>query len=915
MLILAFPKLINEKRKCICMSRAVELGQSKGASNDGAAATVGSVVLDREGIICAAEFKGFAFDGDHGWPEVDIVGLPFASIHEMQHVSMSEMSRGVERVCHGSVENFRYRFDLQESCDGCLCEYELLADHESLGSESVVVTYAYISSSNQSGGDASGSADSATTAPVSSDSISSESHASGSNSSSLEPSSPASSYGSSSPNSTSLGSVGPSPSDQKSLVQNTNLYQSLFDRVPIGIVYQNNRGIIKLVNPAGEKVLGVRQEEVSKIRKKNMPWDCIDESGAVVPLDKFPSFVTLATGEAQQDALVGIKRKGGEVSWIRASSELVFDSNTGKRMGVQTTFVDVTQEREAKAELEAQKDRAQMAIDSAEMGVWDWNPSKNTMVWDEKLFQIYGYQGKSVISSLDAWKKAIHPDDAARVMREASDMMVTGKKKSINYRSLWPNGSVKNLRSQARPIKNAEGKVIRVIGVTHDVTNEVMAEKQLWDLAYTDALTGASSRAGLNFRLSRSVARALQRDGQFLVLMFGLNRFKEINDNYSLSAGDKILCEIARRTKSYIGSNDTVARVGGDEFMVVLEYVGPEFNLDSFVHDFRDEVFKPVPLNEGLMVNLSASLGVSVFPDDGGDAAALQTNAGMAMQADRIRDDENYVRYSPAMSAEVSRKFKLKYQLFGAVKEQEFQLYYQPIIDLHRDNKVIGCEALIRWKDSSGNFVSPMEFIPVIEESGLIYELGEWINVTAIKQWKMWQQLVPDLQYISVNVSPRQLEHPNFVEDLMKLINEYQVKPENFQLEITEGTFLNESVNSDGMLQQLADHGFRLAIDDFGTGYSSLAYLKRFNVDVIKIDRSFIIDIETDSSDRDIVSAILAMNKKLGFKTLVEGIETESQSQIVYDLGCDSAQGYLYGRPTFADEFAEMYIRSNGQVP
>ncbi len=863
------------------MSRPVELGQAKDMSDCGETPTVCSVVLDREGIIRAAEFKGFAFDGEHGWPQENIVGLPFARIHKMQHVSMSEIGRGVERVCHGSVENFRYRFNLQGSGDGSFCEYELLVGRESSSSESIVVTYEYMSSSYKSSVD-----DSESVAPVATGSISSDSSFSD------------------------LSSSGPSSSDQKPFVPSTNLYQSLFDRVPIGIVYQNNRGTIELVNPAGEKVLGIRKDDVSNITKDNAPWECFDESGARMPLDKTPSFVTLATGEPQHDVLVGIKRQGGEVSWIKASSELVFDSNSGERMGVQTTFVDVTQEREAKIELEAQKDRAQMAIDSAEMGVWDWNPGENLMIWDEKLFQIYGYQGKSVISTMDAWKKAIHPDDVTRVMREASDMMVTGRKKSIDYRSLWPNGSVKHLRSQARPMKNAEGRVVRVIGVTHDVTNEVMAEKQLWDLAYTDSLTGASSRAGLNFRLSRSVARALQRDGKFLVLMFGLNRFKEINNNYRFSAGDKILCEIARRAQSYVGPNDTVARVGGDEFTVVLEYVGAEFDLDSFIHDFREEVFKPVPLNEGLMVNLVASLGVSVFPDDGGDAAVLQTNACMAMQADRLRDDKNYIRYSPSMSAEVSRKFKLKYQLFGAVKEQEFQLYYQPIIDLRRDNKVIGCEALIRWKDSSGNFVSPMEFIPLIEESGLIYELGEWINVTAIKQWKMWQQLVPDLQYISVNVSPRQLEYSTFVDDLMKLIDEHKVKPENFQLEITEGTFLNESTHSDGILDQLAAYGFRLAIDDFGTGYSSLAYLKRFNVDVIKIDRSFIKDIETDASDRDIVSAILAMNKKLGFKTLVEGIETAKQSQIVFDLGCDSAQGYLYGRPTFADEFAEIYIRS-----
>ncbi len=692
------------------------------------------------------------------------------------------------------------------------------------------------------------------------------------------------------------------------IVSQTDIYESLFEHVPIGILYQNNRGEIEHANPAAEKMLGAKFEVMKTVTRESLPWDTYHRDGKSMTIDEYPGTICLRTNKPQHDFVIGIKRPNGDMVWINANSETVHDNVTGERSGVLTTFVDITKELATRDEIHSLSQRTQMAIESAEMGVWDWVPGQRSMIWDKKLFQLYGYSGQDKACSLDVWRKAIHPEDVNRVMRESKDLMRNGGQKNIDYRVVWPNGCTRHLRSQARVIHNEQGKVERVIGVTHDVTNAVMAEKKLWELAYTDTLTGLYSRAGLNFRLSRSVARALKRDGRFCVITMGLARFKEINENYGISVGDKILAEVANRAKEFVKENDTAARIGGDEFTFVLEEVEDDKGLSTFVEKLRTEVLRPVFLSEGLVINLNASIGASVFPEDGGDTAELQTNTGLAMQANRQKEHLSYSRYSRIMSDEVSRRFNLKYQLFNAVKEEEFQLYYQPIIDLSC-HKVIGCEALIRWRDDNGKFVSPMEFIPVVEETGLICELGNWINFTAIKQWIMWQQLVPDLKYISVNVSPRQLEQTNFVEELVAMVKHYNISPENLQLEITEGTFLRESIQSDGTLSKLADYGFRLAIDDFGTGYSSLAYLKRFNVDVIKIDRSFIKDIETDKSDRDIVSAILAMNKKLGFKTLVEGVETDEQDKIVQELGCDSAQGYLYGRPTFADEFAETYIQ------
>gem|GEM_PF-3144827 len=820
------------------MSYSLELSHYR----DGA---LSAVVIDRDGIIRATDFKPGAFDRKFGWFDEDLIGKQFVCIHAAHEICKRDLCDGVRKVCRGESRQFRFQFDIQS--DDLVLTYELIADVDSSTSDNILLTYEKIKTRRVTG-------------------------------------------------------------DQ--YAANSNIHEASYMHSPVGVMHQNNQGKIENINPAGQSILGLSQTELREVEPSKLASGWVDSDDLPLSYDCFPHVMALKTGEEQKDVVIGIRKSGNECTWVKASSEVIYDARSGKQTGVLTSFLDITEERNSIVALQAQSERAQMAMESAQIGVWDWVPGEKQMIWDRKLFQIYGFPDENTIGTLDAWKRIIHPSDVERVLREAENMMKTGRQKEIDYRVVWPNGSIRHMRSQARTVRDSKGNIVRAIGVTHDITNAVLAEKKLWELAYTDNLTGAYSRAGLNFRLSRTVARALARNGKFCVLMFGLSRFKEINENYSLSVGDKILTEVARRAQQLVHGDDTVARVGGDEFTLVLEGLSDESKIPRFIKQVRDRVLESLTLSEGLVIPLEAAIGIATFPEDGCDAAVLQTNASLAMRKNRMHDHAYFTPYTKEMSQEVSRKFNLKYQLFSAVKDGEFQLYYQPIIDLQH-NKLIGCEALIRWKDNNGDFVPPLEFIPVVEESGLICELGRWINFTAIKQWKLWQQLVPDLGYISVNVSPRQLEQPDFVDELVSMVENYGILPENLQLEITEGTFLRESTNVDGKLHKLAFHGFRLAIDDFGTGYSSLAYLKRFSVDVIKIDRSFIKDIETDNSDRDIVSAILAMNKKLGFKTLVEGVETQKQNEIVQGLGCDSAQGYLYGRPTFADEFAEVYFRGD----
>lgn len=689
----------------------------------------------------------------------------------------------------------------------------------------------------------------------------------------------------------------------------TDLHEALFHQLPIGVLYQNNVGHIELANPAAEKILGLNTAELNKIRGSSLPWKFCHRDGREMCLAEHPGILALSSGQAQRGVIMGLMRDKASTLWLKVNSELVYDGSTGERTGALTSFSDITDERNVNTALLSLTNRAQVAIDSAEMGVWDWIPSEGVMIWDSRLYSMHGFDETVELSVREAWERSIHPEDRARV-RKSLEILADEKRSNqrIEYRVVWPDESVHHIRAQGKVMSGGQGDPLRVVGVAQDITKDVLAEKKLWELAYTDSLTGAYSRAGLAFRMSRSVVNANKNKTSFAVMMVGLNRFKEINDNYGISIGDKVLVEVARRVHTLLSSSDSLVRAGGDEFIIVRENSGSAEDVEAFAKRFRSVVMEPIFLEQGIVINIDASVGVSFYPQNGRDAITLQTRAGLAMHQAKAQQLDTFVFYDRHMSDSIRRKYNLKYQLRNAILAEEFQLYYQPIVDLECGDRVVGCEALIRWKDADGKFISPMEFIPIAEESGLIYELGMWISSTAIKQWRLWQTLSPDMEYVSINVSPQQLEKPQFTDDLMAMLQEHGVAPENIQLEITEGTFLKESLSADSILKNLADIGFRLAIDDFGTGYSSLAYLKRFNVDVIKIDRSFIRDIETDQSDRDIVAAILAMNKKLGFKTLVEGVETERQNQLVKELGCQSGQGYLYGRPTFADEFAEYYL-------
>lgn len=692
----------------------------------------------------------------------------------------------------------------------------------------------------------------------------------------------------------------------------SNFYEALFNNLVDGIIYQNLEGYIELANEAAQEILdfkfeGNNPDEPNKQSLLSDYWTFLNEDGQKLSLADNPILRVLTKGAGLQNLTLGVVRPDKELVWLKLNVAIINSPDTNIPHGVLISFVNITAETEAHTALEKASERLRLALDGASIGIWDWYVEDAEMIWDDQMYRLYGMEPRQYISVKEAWEHVAHPDDNQRVLDELGELLKTKRDTISEFRVLLPDKSIRHLRAYARAVLDEDGLVQRVVGMNWDVTKEVEAEERLAHIAFTDELTSLPNRLAFSKKLKNTMKLADKYHGKVAMLIVDLDHFKDINDSYGHPVGDSLICEVVARLKEILVGDEYLARIGGDEFALILDNVRSHDAALHYSRRIQKIMAEPIYLMEGPVVNARVSMGVALFPDDGEDAVALIKAADLAMHQAKKSGRNTVLPYKQEYSSSLEKKIFLEEELRSAIRDEELMLYYQPIIDLSTE-KIVGCEALLRWVDRAGKFVSPVDFIPVAEESGLIYELGNWINATAFKQLKLWQTLHTDMKYISVNVSPHQLQNADFVKDIQRLLDIHNVDPRHIQLEITEGTFLQESLNTQSQLRILGEMGFRLAIDDFGTGYSSLAYLKRFAVDVIKIDRSFVMDLEDDPADRDIVKAIIAMTTSLGFDTLVEGVETREQSLIVGALGCGYGQGYLYGKPTFADDYAEQYI-------
>ncbi|HZX33649.1 MAG TPA: EAL domain-containing protein [Rhodocyclaceae bacterium] len=561
--------------------------------------------------------------------------------------------------------------------------------------------------------------------------------------------------------------------------------------------------------------------------------------------------------------------------------------------------------------IRAERDRAlkdlQLAakvFEESKEGILITDPDRNILAANRSFTAITGYSEAEVIGLNPRFLKSDRHDPSFY-----DDMWA-----SINQTGQWM-GEIWNRRKDGElfpalqsisAVRNGQGVVTHYLGILADITHRKESEERIRYLTQHDALTGLANRSLLVDRLDQAIIHARRSDRRVAAILLDVDRLKVINDSLGHGAGDQILLAIGQRLQERIRPGDTLARVAGDEFMVVLADVASENDVSTWARRLLGAVAAPMPI-DGQEVVVTASLGVALFPKDGESAEILLKNADAAMYRVKELGRNSVQFYAPEMNARMLQRLELESGLRRALERQEFVLHYQPKVELMH-GQVVGAEALIRWRHPSLGMVSPADFISLAEESGLIIPIGEWVIEAACRQLRAWQLAgLSDLK-MSVNLSARQFQQDDLVEVLTRVLRENELQAQYLEVEVTESAVMQDPERTIAILGRLKSLGLRISLDDFGTGYSSLSYLKAFPIDTLKIDQSFVRDITEDPEDMAIAFAVISLAHSLKHYVIAEGVETESQLNVLRRHRCDQVQGYFFSRPLPAEEFAQLVL-------
>jgi diguanylate cyclase (GGDEF)-like protein/PAS domain S-box-containing protein len=551
-------------------------------------------------------------------------------------------------------------------------------------------------------------------------------------------------------------------------------------------------------------------------------------------------------------------------------------------------------------ELRESEERLASAHRLARLASWGVEPGSLEIRASDQFRRIYGFAPTGLSITRNVLLERIHPHDRERFAAAFHLCLREGTPFSLDHRTVEIDGAERMLHSQGKGIPSEDG-VVRVVGTVQDITERKLMEDQVRYLAYHDSLTGLGNRRLFKAHLNLSIQRACSEGLSVGVLFIDLDSFKLINDTLGHSTGDQVLREIAARLIKTVRTSDImsrsvgeqsppiVARLGGDEFTVVLPDIeGPE-EAGRVARRILRWLSEPFQLQDYELA-ITGSIGIATWPSDGKDVEVLLRNCDTAMYHAKAQGRNNYQFYSESMNAVVFKRLMMENKLRKALEQDEIELQYQPKVDV-ATGRVAGLEALARWRDPELGIVSPAEFIPMAEETGLIDAIGEWV---------LWgEEGLSDLR-LSVNLSGHQLRDDTFVRRVAHVLDGAGVNPRRLDLEITETALMMEEDAVIESLQNLRNIGVSISLDDFGTGYSSLSYLRRLPVDTLKIDRSFIRAVDTDPDDAALVGAIVSMARVLRLRVAVEGVETKRQLELLQEVGCDEVQGHLLSPPVLA---------------
>jgi len=708
--------------------------------------------------------------------------------------------------------------------------------------------------------------------------------------------------------------------------------RAILENATVGILFSKNRHLVR-ANPLCAQMFGYAAEEMIGLPGRALYPS--DEVYASVGLEAGPA---LAGGQPFR-AELEMTRKDGSRFRCRLSAKAVNPQRP--QAGTIWIMEDVTADYQTEQLVLNSLAEHQMIFDNAAVGIM-YVEDRVVARCNRKLEEIFGYGTGEMLglstqqlhpsqeSFADLGSRARDPIKSGEVFstecgakrKDGSTFWVriTGHRAphaGERFDVVWIFEDVTQRREAEEALRRAKDELEqRVLERTNEltVTNQqlqkeiferVQAEQRIWHVAHHDALTGLPNRTLLHDRLEQALAQALRDNHRVGVMFLDLDRFKSINDTLGHPVGDELLKQVAGRIEAAVRAVDTVSRLGGDEFIVILrELAGAD---DAVLVAEKIIQALAMPVNAvGHDLRVTPSIGISMFPDDGLEALQLMKNADTAMYHAKARGRNNFQFFAPRMNEEATRFFRLEHQLRHALDAGELLLHYQPQLRI-TETAVCGFEALVRWQHPDAGLTPPAEFIPVAEETGLILPLGEWVLGEALRQNRLWQDAGYPQLPVSVNLSPRQFRQKGLVDTVKRMLADTGQPARLLELEITETSLMHDVDEALDTLRELSAMGVRLAIDDFGIGYSSLNHLKRFPVHRLKIDRSFVSDLGVDWDDAAIVSAIISLARALNLETLAEGVETSAQVQALLSYGCTRFQGNYFSVPLPASEAGLLF--------
>jgi len=597
-----------------------------------------------------------------------------------------------------------------------------------------------------------------------------------------------------------------------------------------------------------------------------------------------------------------MRKKSGEIGDVLLSAD---SFELGAERCLVTSVMDITERKHAERQLRDSERRFRDFAEAAGEYVWELDVDGRYTYVSNRVEQVLGYTPDQLMGRRPV--DFMPPGEAERVREWLAEIVRTREAfRNVENRSIGRSGAQVWQLMSGVPIVDADGRFIGYRGTALDITERKQAESRIAELATRDPLTGLPNRLLLSDRLSRGIANAQREGGSLAVMFIDLDHFKRVNDTLGHEVGDQLLREVSKRIGGLLRKGDTLARLGGDEFVIVLEGLKAAEDAGQVAQKVINLLAQPYDAG-GHILNTGGSIGIAIYPGDGADANTLMRHADTAMYVAKSSGRKNYQFFSAEMNVRATERLRLEAGLRGAVERGELRVFYQARVDIATDT-LTGAEALLRWHHPEHGLLSAGRFLPLVEESGLIHAIGEWVLATACDQVQGWHGLHGPAFAISVNVSPKQFNRA-LLGRVRAALDSSGLEPRLLELEVTEAALARNQEEARAVLGGLRNLGVRVVVDDFGTGYSSMSQLRRFAIDGIKIDRSFVRGMIANADDRIVVKAMIDMARSLRINTIAEGVETQAELELLKSMGCEEYCGHLLAEAGTAGEFERRWLR------